>query len=212
MQWLLVFVVFVIIALALVHYKPAGLPGSNLRSMTEGFAVASVDPSRVPACVERSTDAQSLLARVASLPHTDEAVAELRLLISKISCMEADIVAPSAGTYRTLPLQFRTSHDLEPPSTTVGRCLRQSLPQRDIELALEKFQSRGATLLHSVLADCPDAKREFAAVLDRLRRVFATCKRTQPSMDHPIGVRDMGFWESRNVADLSAYQGISASP
>jgi hypothetical protein len=223
MQWILVFALFVVAALALVHYKPADLPGiregfdgMNMPGITgavrEGFAVASVDPARVPVCVERSTDAQSLLARFASLPHTDEAAAELRLLVSKLCCMEADIVAPSAGTYRTMPLQFRTSHDLEPPSTTVGRCLRQSLPQRDIELALEKYQSRGTTLLNSVLPDCPDAKREFAAVLDRLRRAFATCQGPQPSMDHPIGVRDMGFWESRNVANLSAYQGISASP
>lgn len=208
MQWLLVFALFVVVALALVHYKPADLPGFSV----EHFAVASVDPARVPACVERSTDAQSLLARFASLPPTDEGAAELRLLVSKLCCMEADIVAPSAGTYRTMPLQFRTSHDLEPPSTTVGRCLNRTLPQRDIDLALEKYQSRGNTLLASVLGgDCGDAKREFAAVVDHLRRAFGTCQGTQPSMDHPIGVRDMGFWEARNVANLSAYQGISAS-
>lgn len=226
MQWLLIFALFVVVALALIHYKPTDLPGfppriegfgkansrsGNPKSVTEGFAVASVDPARVPACVERSTEAQSLLARFASIPATDENAAELRLLVSKLCCMEVDIVAPSAGSYRTLSLQFRTSHDLEPPSTTVGRCLNRTLPQRDIDLALEKYQSRGATLLKAVLGDCPDAKREFAAVVDRLRRAFATCQATQPSMDHPIGVRDMGFWESRNVADLSAYQGISAS-
>jgi hypothetical protein len=211
MEWLLLFGLFVIVTLALIHYKPADLPGFPPR-IEESFAVASVDPARVPACVERSTDAQSLLARFASLPPTDEAVAELRLLVSKLCCMEADIVAPSAGSYRTLPLQFRTSHDLEPASTTVGRCLNKSLPQRDIDLALEKYEHRGGELLGQVLGgDCSDAKREFAAVLGRLRRAFATCQVAQPSMDHPLGVRDMGFWESRNVADLSAYQGISAS-
>ena len=209
MEWLIVFLLFVAVSLALIHYKPADLPGISV----ETFAVAAVDPARVPACVERSTEAQSLLARFATVPATDDNAAELRLLISKLCCMEVDIVAPSAGSYRTLPLQFRTSHDLEPASTTVGRCLSRSLPQRDIDLALEKFQRRGEDLLTRVLGgDCSDAKREFAAVLDRLRRAFATCKGTQPSMDHPIGARDMGFWESRNVADLSAYQGVSASP
>lgn len=210
MEWLMLLGLFVIVALLLVHYKPADLSGFPPR-IEESFAVASVDPARVPACVERSTDAQSLLARFASLPPTDEAAAELRLLVSKLCCMETDIVAPSAGSYRTLPLQFRTSHDLEPASTTVGRCLNKSLPQRDIDLALEKYERRGGELLKQILGDCSDAKREFAAVLDRLRRAFATCQVAQPSMDHPIGVRDMGFWEARNVADLSAYQGISAS-
>jgi hypothetical protein len=234
----MLFIAFIVIGLLLVHYKPSGdLPGiDQVEGFTgqegfaqavngtgldptgrfagqEGFAVASVDPARMPSCVERSTDAQSLLARFATLPASDEAAAELRLLISKLCCMEADITAPSAGKYRTLPLQFRTSHDLEPPSTTVGRCLSQTLPQRDIDLALEKYESRGKTLLSSVLGtDCAEAQREFAAVLARLRQAFATCRRAQPSMDHPIGVRDMGFWESRNVANLSGYQGISASP
>jgi len=211
MEWFLLFGLFVIVTLTLIHYKPADLPG--FPPQVEGFAVAAVDPARMPACAERSTEAQSLLARFATLPYTDEAVAELRLLISKLCCMEADIVAPFAGSYRTLPLQFRTSHDLEPPSTTVGRCLQQALPQRDIDLALEKYQRRGKELLGLILGgDCSDAKREFAAVLDRLRKAFATCQTARPSMDHPIGVRDMGFWESRGVANLSAYQGISASP
>jgi hypothetical protein len=205
--WLLGLILLVIVSLGLIHYKPRGLQG-----ITENFAVAAVDPARMPACAERSTEAQSLLARFASIPASDEAAAELRLLISKLCCMEADIVAPSAGTYRTLPLQFRTSHDLEPPSTTVGRCLKQSLPQRDIDLALEKYTRRGHELLKTTLPDCHAAPLEFDAVVERLRRAFSTCQRQQPSMDHPIGVRDMGFWESRNVANLSAYKGISASP
>lgn len=223
------FATILVVSMFLIHYKPAsdlsGIGGSltegfseavsrssNSRSLNENFAVASVDPARVPACVERSTEAQALLARFAAIPATDEAVAELRLLISKLCCMEADITAPSAGKYRTLPLQFRTSHDLEPPSTTVGRCLSRSLPQRDIDLAMEKYQSRGNDLIVAILgSDCGGAKQEFAAVLDRLRRAFGTCQAFQPSMDRPVGARDMGFWESRNVGDLSAYQGISAS-
>jgi hypothetical protein len=229
--WLLGLILFVAVALALVHYKPRDLPGiegfdgaavsgiedfagataSAVAARKEGFAVAAVDPARSPACTARSPAAQSLLARFASIPPSDEAAAELRLLISKLCCMEADITAPYAGS-RTMPLQFRTSHDLEPPSTTVGRCLNQSLPQRDIDLALEKYTRRGHELLKTTLPDCDAAPQEFDAVVESLRRAFGTCQRTPPSMDHPIGVRDMGFWESQKVADLSAYKGISASP
>jgi hypothetical protein len=225
--WIFGLILLVVVALALVHYKPRELPGVEGFDRKEGFdgviasavsgrlledfAVAAVDPARSPACTARSPAAQSLLSRFASIPASDEAAAELRLLISKLCCMEADITVPSASV-RTIPLQFRTSHDLEPPSTTVGRCLNQSLPQRDIDLALEKYTRRGHELLKTTLPDCDAAPQEFDVVVESLRRAFGTCQRTQPSMDHPVGVRDMGFWESQKVADLSAYKGISASP
>ena len=193
----------IILALLLVHYRPAN---------TEGFAVAAVDPRRMPACVERSTDAQSLLARFATLPEEDAAAAELRLLVSKLCCLEADIVSPSAGQLRTLPLQFRTSHDMEPVSGLVSRCLKGAIRSRDVELVIEKFQTRGRELVRQVLGDCPDAAREMDAVLGRVRSAMqGVCVRASPSVG-PSGPRDLGFWEPKGVADLDAYQGISAQP
>lgn len=195
-----------LLALMLVHYRPG--------TTTEGFAVAAVDPIRMPACVERSDAAQRLLARFATLPESNTDAAELRLLVSKLCCLEADIATPAAGRYRTLPLQFRTSHDMEPASSFVGRCLRNAVRERDIELVIEKFEGRGRELLAAVLGgDCGDAQKELADVVARTRLAMTTaCLRPQPQMDRPLGARDMGFWEPRAVSDLSAYQGISAQP
>lgn len=198
-------IVLLVLALALIHYRPAAGVG------LEGFAVAAVDPRLMPACVERSTDAQAVLARVAGQDSDD--AAEFRLLVSKMCCMEADITGNSPGVYRTLPLQFRTSQDMEPASSLVARCLANAMPQRDVELICEKFTKRGHELLGSLTSGCPDSLREFDAVVARLRRALeVSCRQVQPSMDHPLGARDMGFWEPEKVADLSQYQGVSASP
>lgn len=191
------------VAFFLIHFKPAA---------TEGFAVAAVDPARVPACTERSTAAQSLLARFAGQPESNEAAAELRLLLSKLCCLEADIITPAAGPFRTQRLQFRTSHDMEAASSLVGRCLSGAVPARDVELIMEKFEKRGNELIGELLSGCPEAIREYADVLARVRAALTSCVRAPPTMDHPTGPRDLGFWETTSVADLSQYQGISAVP
>lgn len=197
--------VIVIAALLLVHYKPG---------VTEQFAVAAVNPVLMPACVERSVDAQKLLARLAAYPVGDEKADEMRLIVSKVCCMEADIATPAAGSYRTLPLQYRTSHDMEPASTLVGRCLANAMRDRDVTLIVDKFTERGHVLLKELLAGtCNEATAEFDAVVNQLRLSMVNfCLRPQPSMDKPLGARDLGFWESDETASLNQYKGISASP
>jgi hypothetical protein len=209
----------IVLALMLVHWKDAGLPGIEQfadavkKEEQEGFASVAVDPARVPACTERSVPAQALLARFATVPVGDEAASELRLLLSKLCCIEADIKTPAAGKYRTAPLQFRTSHDMEPASTLVGRCLAGAVQKRDVELIMEKFEKRGAELVKRVLGgDCGDAQAEFMAVANLTRAALASCCRPAPTMDHPLGARDLGFWEPERVANLSQYQGISSAP
>jgi hypothetical protein len=193
-----------VVALLLVHYRPASA------SSVEGFALAAVNPLLVPACVERSTAAQKLLARFGS--SETSSASELRLLVSKLCCLEADIATPAAGLIRTLPLQFRTDTDMEAASSTVTRCRAGAIPKRDVELMTEKFAKRGAALVREVLGSCSEAQAEFAEVLARTTQALNTCQIAAPTMDRPAGPRDPGFWTPHDVADLSSYQGISASP
>ena len=196
-----ILVVFlVVLALLLVHYRP---------SKVEGFAVAAVDPIRMPACAERTPAAQRILAAIAHYPESDEGAAEIRLLLSKLCCMEADVSTAGAGVYRTLPLQFRTSHDMEPPTSFVGRCLRNAVRQRDIDLVMDKFEKRGRALIRS---RCPESRKDFDEVIASTRLAFVSfCLGDQPSMDKPMGARDVGFWAPEDT-DLMQYQGVSSSP
>jgi hypothetical protein len=202
MTTLILIGVLLALAFLLVHYKPA---------VREGFSSAAVDPTFMPACAERSTAAQSLLMRIGSIKSDD--AEEFRLLVSKLCCLEGDIAAPGAGPYRTVALQFRTSHDMEPPSTFVGRCLRNAVRERDIDLVIEKYEKRGHELLGKLLSPCAEVTAEFGEVVARTRMAMTTfCLLKQPSMDKPAGPRDPGFWESEDVAELAQYQGISAEP
>jgi len=182
---------------------------NKFKGVVEKFATHATDAHRMPACVNRSTDAQSLLARFA---HVDSAEAdELRLLMSKLCCMEADIAAPGAGTYRTLNLQFRTSQDTEPPVAIVSRCLVGAVNNRDTELIIEKFKARGHELIRE-LCNEPAATKEFDTVLRRLElTMMSFCVRKGASMDRPAGPRDPGYWASEE-SDLSQYKGFSAEP
>ena len=191
---------------ALIHYRPQA---PKLEGV-EGFTTTAVHPQRVPMCVARSPAGQALLARVAGI-HNDDAE-ELRLLVSKLCCMEADIATPSAGAGpRTMRLQFRTSHDLEPPSSLVGRCLRNAVNQRDIELIIEKFRTRGHELVAALCGD-PAAQQELDAVIMQLQLAMTSfCLKESPMMDRPAGARDLGFWDSEE-SDLPQYQGISGQP
>ena len=197
----------VVVAAVLIHYKPANLNQGPVG--IEGFTTTAIHPTRVPECVARSTEAQALLARVANIG--GDAADELRLLVSKMCCMEADIATPSAGKYRTLTHQFRTSHDLEPPSSLVGRCLRNAVNNRDIELVIEKFTVRGHDLINALCSD-PVAHQELDRVVGKLQLAMTSfCIKAPPRMDRPEGVRDVGFWEA-DESDLSQYKGISAEP
>lgn len=203
----------VVLAMLLVHYRPR-----DILPTEEGFSTATaVNRIVMPECVTRSMAAQSLLARISGYPLSHEDAAELRQLVSKLCCMEADIAAPSAGVYRTINFQFRTSEDLEPPTTLVGRCLKNAVNKRDVELIIEKFQTRGHVLIKKLclgsVEDSQAGAQEYDAVVTRLQiAMMSFCFVKQPSMDKPIGARDMGFWESEEVAELSQYQGISATP
>jgi|MesohylFT_1024984.scaffolds.fasta_scaffold00260_11 hypothetical protein len=199
--WILV-ATLLALALMLVHYRP--------KSSVEGFANIAVN-TNAPACTTRSSGAQHILASIAHLPESDEGAAELRLLLSKLCCIEADVSTAGAGTYRTLNLQFRTSHDMEPATAFVGRCLRNAVRPRDITLIMDKYEKRGKELIRSRCSS-PDNLAAFEEVLASTRLAMTSfCLGDQPSMDKPMGARDPGFWAPEDT-DLRQYEGISSTP
>ena len=198
--------ILTLVAVMLVHYRPT-------TCSVEGFAVTPVDPLRLPACVARSTDAQALLAQIAHVPITDTNAEELRLLTSKLCCIEADLATPTVGVFQTLNLQFRTSHDMEPASSLIGRCRAGAVPNRDIVLLVEKFQVRGHVLVNTLIEpttqEAQVAHDHFDAVVLRAQvALMSFCSTPAPRMDRPSGPRDPGFWEPTEVSDIATYKGV----
>jgi len=102
---------FVLLALsAFLYFRP--------HFLSEGFATIALDDVSMPKCFLRSAQAQQLLTELNhdDAPNTTNgmAYAELRLIVQKVLCMDADITGSGAGAYSTYQMPFATSHDIEP--------------------------------------------------------------------------------------------------
>ncbi len=207
-------VVFIVLfVLAFVYYvKPRFFIGTN-----EGFTTIAVDAETSPKCVARSPEAQELL-RITSAatqqmaPASSQRMAfeELKLILQKATCMDADVSGSGAGTYTTYSLPYNTQHDIEPVASFVGRCLRNAVRSDDIEVLYDKMETRGNELIQAI---CPQKEMRQKA-FDLFHKVLSTSARTitinclkpQPVMDIPPGVRDPGYYSPPELTRLSAYK------
>jgi len=206
-------------AIALIAFACALLLGAVLyfrpRLLSEGFTTLAVDSDSMPKCFLRDADAQRILAdlKPSSDPNPASpaamALAELTLILQKVLCIDADITGSAAGVYSTYRLPFATAHDIEPPASFVGRCVRNAIRSRDLEIAMDKFEGRGKELIATI---CTDKKQHdriqslFHDVVARATRNIArTCLSEKASLDRPAGPRDPGFFEPDEVKELRPY-------
>ena len=183
--------------------------------LREGFATLAVDEVSMPKCFLRDTEAQQILADfrdVQALPPASDAhmaFEELKLIMQKMLCMDADITGSGAGFYSTYSLPYGTAHDIEPAASFVGRCLRNAIRERDIEVAMDKFSTRGHALIDQM---CHDPRRrrgahdKFQNVLIRTtKQIQGVCLKPQAQMDIPAGPRDPGYYVPESIKDLRPY-------
>jgi hypothetical protein len=186
------------------------------RFFSEGFTTIAIDDATAPKCFLRDANAQKLIsmfAEVRNMPPASEkamAYAELRLIIQKMLCIDADLAGAGMGPYSTYQLPYATAHDIEPAANFVGRCLRNAVRSRDIEVAMGKFEDRGNVLLRTL--EAPPAARDLfrAIILSATRNISEYCLKEKNSLDRPAGVRDPGYYEPPSVSGLREYK-ISAN-
>lgn len=182
---------------------------------TEGFATIAVDGQSLPKCFLRDTEAQNLLQRFQyhkyQKPNPDSVMAydELKLILQKVLCLDADITGSAAGPYSTYRLPFATSHDIEPTASFVGRCVRHVARERDISIQMDKFLLRGEELIGLLCADKFSKREAFASfrnILERIQRsITKVCVAPKANLDVPSGSRDPGYFESDEIQNLSPY-------
>lgn len=170
----------------------------------EGFAVIALDGETMPKCFTRSPEAQAILKQLYPMkqmaPASKEAMAydELKLILEKVLCIDADITGMGAGPFQTYQLPFATQHDIEPPASFVGRCLKNALKPRDIEVEFMKLHDRGQVLIETLCYD--DAERaEVKAVFRNIivktaHSIAFTCLSEKANLDRPAGPRDPGYY------------------
>jgi hypothetical protein len=186
------------------------------KKQTEAFTTIALDREVIPKCFLRDPEATKLLESLrSSKPRHPEAFAELSLILQKMLCIDADVTSSGAGAYSTFQLPFVTQHDIEPAASFVNRCLKGAMRSRDLEIAIEKFERRGATLVQELAqteAQRANALQMFRNVTKRASRQIAqTCTSLQVNMDTPKGVRDPGYTVP-SALDAVAPYAIHGSP
>jgi len=190
----------------------------NLRSeyLSEGFATIALEGETMPKCLTRSFEAQSILKQLypmkQSAPASREAMAyeELKLILEKVLCIDADITGSGAGPYQTFQLPFATQHDIEPPASFVGRCLKKALRPRDIEVEFMKLHDRGQVLIDTLTYDDKE-KAQLSAlfrnvIIKTSHNVAFTCLSEKANLDRPSGPRDPGYYVPHFSLEQGPYE------
>jgi hypothetical protein len=210
------FAIVVTIA-AILYIWPRYFFGKLREKEEEGFTTIALSRDTFPKCFARSPDAQELLhqfrsANMGAKPYSDSGMAynEFNMILQKVLCMDADITSMGAGVYSTYSLPFNTLHDMEPVGSFVGRCLKNAVKTRDVELTFGKLQARGNQLIATMSVN-EQSKIHAIKLFDKIiadaqRRVTAVCLKEHATMDIPAGVRDPGYYTPPELTQLSAYQ------
>ena len=182
----------------------------------ENYSSPSVSPND-PTCVRRSADAQALLAMFPQCENdfnspSEDAMnrIELKLILNKLTCIDADVANSGISGYNTLNLKYNTSHDTEPITNFIGRCLNGGTRTRDIDLIMAKYETRGNDLIAKISSfkhtDPKTAYNHFKAVIKTTYNSLITnCTITRASLDIPAGVRDPGYTVPFSIETLAPF-------
>lgn len=194
----------------------------NYLKPTEGFATLALDNETMPKCLLRDTEAQKFLASFQAFSVTSpnsthgEAYAELKLIIQKLLCMDADITGSAAGPYSTYSLPFATAHDTEPPASFVGRCVRNAVRPLDVDITMDKYEARGLELIKTLCFDEPQRKssaKKFHDIVARVaRNITRACTMEKATLDIPAGPRDPGYFTPPGIQLLQNYTQTGDAP
>ena len=189
---------------------------------TEAFYGGVAVGAGSPDCLRSSSEGSALIAmfsnRKMAVDDDDNNSADLRELtqiVSKLSCFKKDLVSPSYIVEATRYQQFVTMHDIEPIAETTGRCFAKTISPRDLELAFDKWTSRGDTLVRRLCAaeqlsaeEVKTAQGLFNAVIRDVKDIArGACLQGEPMIAGKPGPRDPHPFEDPDLTDLGTYTG-----
>jgi len=82
-----------------------------------------------------------------------EDLREMTLLCNKLASFKKDIVGVARVVNATASIPYATAHDIEPVAETTARCLSKTIPERDLNLIIDKWGSRGEVLLRRLCTE-----------------------------------------------------------
>jgi hypothetical protein len=189
----------------------------NTVSTSEGFA----GPARgagVPDCLRDSQNASDLVQLFSAISSTEDGpddLRELTLILSKLSCFKKDLMSPSGIVEATRYQPYSTAHDVESVAETTARCLAKTIPPRDLDIILDKWNRRGKELIKKLctsfnLSDSQLKKADSlfkACILDVSDVAESMCLKGEVEIAGTKGPRDVSPYEPPELSELRKYSG-----
>lgn len=216
-----------IVVIALVLVVVSVVVGFNMWSLsktmpvvqqTEGFGGVAVGAG-LPDCVRASSEAAAVISFFLERKNTTEEggddLRELTLLLSKLCCFKKDLLSLAGVVEATRYQAYSTAHDLEPIAETTARCFAKTIPPRDLDLAFEKWSTRGGKLLDRLCtsysatgAEIKDLKSKFAFVINDVKDIAkGACLSGTPMIaGKEVEAREKGYTKE-NLEEFGEYKG-----
>jgi hypothetical protein len=189
-----------------------------LQNIKEGFGGAARG-SGSPDCLRSSAEGAELIAmfsnRESGFEEGSDDLRELTQIASKLSCFKKDLVSPSYIVEATRYQQFVTMHDIEPIAETTGRCFAKTISPRDLELAFDKWNTRGELLIRRLctsyrlsMEEVNKAQALFRAFIRDVKDIArGSCLQGEPKIAGKPGPRDAHPYEAPGLMNLGEYSG-----
>jgi hypothetical protein len=172
-----------------------------------------------PSCLRSSIEGSQLVDLFANknsrFEEGPDALAELTVLVGKLSCLKKDLVSPSFIVNATRQQPYTTAHDIEPVAETTARCFAKTISPRDLTISLDKWNSRGELLVkklcttHSLSPDevnmAQNLLRSFMRDIADIAR--SSCLQGDPMIAGKPGPRDAHGYEKPELVELGTYNG-----
>lgn len=210
-------IVFALFVTGLVLYFFVMVWKLTQNTSAEGFA----GPAKVgiPDCLQESSDSARVYEIVSSKPQTTEEgpddLREFTLILSKTSCLKKDLLSQSGFVEATRYQVYSTAHDVEPVAETTARCLAKTIPLRDLEISLDKWNTRGKMLLKRLCTsiklsdkEIKEANRLFKKHMDDVSDVAKSmCLKGDVEIAGTSGPHDVSAYVPPNLNELREYKG-----
>ena len=138
---------------------------------------------------------------------------ELTNLLSKLCCIKKDLMSPSGIVEATRYQAYSTAQDIEPVAETTARCLAKTIPQRDLDIIFDKWNTRGKQLIRKLCTNFNISDSELKKVDSHFKSLMNDVRDVANSQcikgDATVlkGPRDVSPYEPPELSELRAYKG-----
>lgn len=215
---IVVIAVVLVVVAVVVGFNMLDLAKTMPSGAVEGFGGVAVGAG-LPDCVRASSEAAALVSFFLERKNTTEEgeddLRELTLLLSKLACFKKDLLSLAGVVEATRYQPYSTAHDLEPIAETTARCFAKTIPPRDLDLAFDKWSSRGGKLLDRLCtsysvdaADHKDLKSKFAFLINDVKDIAkGACLSGKPMIaGQDASSREQGYTKE-NLEEFGEYKG-----